>query len=83
MAKMVSTSEMIEALGKEEYQKLCDRFAGGSHYFRKDPNAIDFPDQASKEQYIRNLFYSSKTPQEIADLMNMSVDRIGKIINKR
>ena len=83
MAKMVSTNEMIEALGKEEYQKLCDRFAGGSHYFRKDPNAIDFPDQATKEQYIKNLYHSSKTPKEIADIMGLSVDRINKIITKR
>lgn len=84
MSKSVSTTEIIDVIGEDMTQKLIDNFAGRTCYFRKDPNAIEFPDQESKEQFARNAFYSgAMSLSEISDQMSLSVDHVRKLINKR
>lgn len=84
MSKSVSITEIIDVIGEEMTQKLIDNFAGRTCYFKKDPKTIEFPDQESKEQFARNAFYSGAMAlSEIADYLELSVDHVRKLINKR
>jgi hypothetical protein len=84
MPKSVSIKEMIDVIGEEAVQKLIDNFAGRTCYFKKDPNAIEFPDQESKERFARNAFYSGALSlSEISVQLGLSVDHVRKLINKK
>lgn len=84
MSKSVSITEIIDVIGEDMTQKLIDNFAGRTCYFNKKPNAIEFPDQESKEQFARNAFYSgAMSLSDISDQMSLSVDHVRKLINKR
>ncbi|MDD4164920.1 MAG: hypothetical protein PHD66_06895 [Eubacteriales bacterium] len=84
MSKSVSILEIIDVIGEDMTQKLIDNFAGRTFYFNKKPKAIEFPDQESKELFARNAFYSgAMSLSDISDQMNLSVDHVRKLINKR
>jgi len=84
MSKSVTIPEIIDVIGKDMTQMLIDNFAGRTFYFKKDPKAIEFPDQESKEQFARNAFRSgSLTVPQIAASLELSVDHTRKLINKR
>jgi Mor family transcriptional regulator len=84
MPKSVSIKEMIDVIGEEAVQKLIDNFAGRTCYFKKDPIAIEFPDQESKELFAKNAFHNGTlSVPEIADYLKLSVDHVRKLINKK
>lgn len=84
MPKSVSITEIIDVIGEDMTQKLIDSFAGRTFYFKKDPNAIEFPDQESKEQFARNAYHSGVlNVPEISAKLGLSVDHVRKLINKR
>ena len=64
-------------MGDEIVKKLYDEFAGRMIYVPK--KGIDMT-QEEKEKYILNLFYSGVDYQEIAKRIDLSVDRVKKII---
>ncbi len=84
MSKSVSITEIIDVIGEDMTQKLIDNFAGRTFYFKKDPKAIEFPDQESKEQFAKNAYYSgAMSPNDISVQLGLSVDHVRKLINKR
>lgn len=82
MPETVPMDKVIDTIGKEAVQKLADSFPGMQLYLPK--KGIEFLGQAEKEQYIKNLFYHSAVQiSDIAKKVDLSEDRIRKIINKR
>ena len=80
MPRQVNINELKNKIGDEVVQKLYDEFAGMMIYIPK--KGIDMT-QEEKEQYIINLFYDSGySVQKIAKKVNLSEDRIRKIIYK-
>ena len=80
MPRQVNINELKNKMGDEVVQKLYDEFAGMMIYIPK--KGIDMT-QEEKEQYIINLFYDSGySVQKIAKKVNLSEDRIRKIIYK-
>lgn len=83
MSESVSMLELSEIIGEEATLKAIDAFAGRRCYFKKKPNALQFPDQAAKEGYMKNLFYSGRSLQYIAEKVELSIEQTRKIINKK
>lgn len=77
MPKKVSLNELKKKMGDEIVKKLYDEFAGRMIYVPK--KGIDMT-QEEKEKYMLNLFYSGVNYQEIAKRVDLSVDRVKKII---
>lgn len=78
MPEKVSLSELKKKMGDEIVKKLYDEFAGRMIYVPK--KGIDMT-QEEKEKYILNLYYDSGVNyQDIAKRVNLSVDRVKKII---
>ncbi len=77
MPEKVSLNELKKKMGDEIVKKLYDEFAGRMIYVPK--KGIDMT-QEEKEKYILNLFYSGVDYQEIAKRIDLSVDRVKKII---
>ena len=77
MPEKVSLNELKKKMGDEIVKKLYDEFAGRIIYVPK--KGIDMT-QEEKEKYILNLFYSGVDYQEIAKRIDLSVDRVKKII---
>lgn len=80
MPKKVSLNELKKKIGEEVVQKLYDEFAGMMIYIPK--KGIDMT-QEEKEQYIFNCFDAGVNYQEIANRVDLSVDRVKKIIYKK
>ncbi|KAB3527120.1 Mor transcription activator family protein [Alkaliphilus serpentinus] len=78
----VSFYEVKEVIGEEAAQRMMEEFPCTSIYI---PNRMpEFPDNESRNQYIKNLFFNSaKSVSEIADKFGLSIDHIRKIINDR
>lgn len=75
--------ELAQVIGEDMAQEAIDAFAGRPCYFSKKQTALQFPDQDSKEEYIKNLFFKSgRSVEYIADRIGLSVDRTRKIINR-
>lgn len=82
MPKKVGLHELKKVIGEENTNKLYDAFAGMNIYMPK--KGIKFSTQKEKEQYIRNLFFDAgKSVEYIANNVDLSVDRVRKIICKR
>ncbi|MCG9969951.1 hypothetical protein L9W92_18305 [Pelotomaculum terephthalicicum JT] len=81
MNNTVSLQEVTPDIGEKAAQVLKDKRAGYRIYITKKPT--DFPDQASKEQYIKNAYYSGQTLDEIADDVGLSPEYVGKIVRKK
>lgn len=82
MPDAISIEKAIDSIGKQAVEKLIDDFPGMQLYLPK--KGIAFLGQAEKEQYIKNLFYHSAVQiSDIAKKVELSEDRIRKIINKR
>ncbi len=80
MPRQVNINELKNKIGEEIVQKLYDEFAGMMIYIPK--KGINMT-QEEKEQYIINLFYDSGySVKKIAEKVNLSEDRIRKIIYK-
>lgn len=77
MPEKVSLNELKKKMGDEIVKKLYDEFAGRMIYVPK--KGIDMT-QEEKEKYMLNLFYSGVDYQEIAKRVDLSVDRVKKII---
>lgn len=78
MPKKVSLNELKEKMGDDFVKKLYDEFAGKMIYVPK--KGIDMT-QEEKEKYILNLYYDSGVNyQDIAKRVNLSVDRVKKIV---
>lgn len=77
-----SIYEVKELIGEGALQTIVDNYPGVRFYVPK--KKIYFPDQASKEEYIKNLFFSSAWKiEKIADEVGLSVDRIKQIVYQR
>jgi len=78
----VSIHRIKEVIGEEAVQKMIDSFPCTQLYI---PNRIpDFPDLESRNQYIKNLYYSAgKAIDDIAAKVDLSSDRVRKIIYQR
>lgn len=82
MPKKVGLHDLKKVIGEENTKKLYDAFAGMNIYMPK--KGIKFSNQKEKEQYIRNLyFHAGKSVQYIANNVDLSIDRIRKIICNR
>lgn len=82
MPNYIPIHELKDSLGDEAVNIMMDKYPGMLLYIPK--KGIEFIDQESKEQYIRNLFFDSgKSIEYIADKVDLSKDRVRKIINKR
>lgn len=80
MPKKVSLNELKKKMGDEIVKKLYDEFAGRMIYVPK--KSIDMT-QDEKEMIIYNLFYEAGVDKtEIAERMNLSIDRTTKILKK-
>lgn len=77
MPEKVSLNELKKKMGDEIVKRLYDEFAGRIIYVPK--KGIDMT-QKEKEKHILNLFYSGVNYQEIAKRVDLSVDRVKKII---
>lgn len=77
MPEKVSLNELKKKMGDEIVKKLYDEFAGRMIYVPK--KGIDMT-QKEKEKYMLNLFYSGVNYQDIAKRVDLSVDRVKKII---
>lgn len=81
MPQKVPLKELKKKMGEEVTKKLYKEFAGRIIYIPK--KGIKFSSQEAKEKYIINLYYDSGySVQKIAEKMNLSEDRIRKIIYK-
>lgn len=81
MPRQVTLQELKNKIGEKNAQKLYNEFAGMIIYIPK--KGIKFSTQEDKEQCIKNLYYNSGySITQIADKMNLSEDRIRKIIYK-
>ena len=83
MPESVTMTELCSVIGEEATQKAIDAFAGRRCYFNKKPNALQFPTQAAKEEYIKNLFYAGRSPQYIAEKVGLGIDQTRTIIYKK
>lgn len=82
MPEKVSLSELKKIMGDNIVNKLYDEFAGMIIYIPK--KGIKFSNQEAKEQYIFNCFYESNVQiSEIAERVDLSEDRIRKILDKK
>lgn len=82
MPDTVSIYEVKELIGEEAVQKMIEAYAGKIIYIKKKRN--DFPDDETRNQYIKNSFFiTAKKPEHIADEVGLSVDRVKKIICQR
>lgn len=74
--------EIKEVIGEEAAQKIMNEFPCMHLYI---PNKMpEFPDNEVRNQYIKNLYRSSgKTIPEIADMIDLSVETVRKIVNER
>lgn len=77
MPEKVSLNELKKKMGDEIVKKLYDEFAGRMIYVPK--KGIDMT-QKEKEKHMLNLFYSGVNYQDIAKRVDLSVDRVKKII---
>lgn len=77
MPEKVSLNELKKKMGDEIVKKLYDEFAGRMIYVPK--KGIDMT-QEEKEKHMLNLFYSGVNYQDIAKRVDLSVDRVKKII---
>ena len=81
MPRQVTLQELKNKIGEKNAQKLYKEFAGMIIYIPK--KGIQFSTQEAKEEYIKNLFHDSGySYAEIAKRMNLSEDRIRKIVYK-
>jgi hypothetical protein len=78
----VSIYQIKEVIGEEAAQRMIEAFPCTQLYI---PNRIpDFPDLESRNQYIKNLYYSAgKAIDDIAAKVDLSSDRVRKIIYQR
>lgn len=78
----INLKEVIPDIGEEAAQILKEKYPGYRIYV--DKKKMNFDSQEKKEQYIKNLAFSSAwSPQRIADHMELSAEYVYKIINKR
>lgn len=80
--KLLSIHKVKEVLGDELAKALCKNFPGYQLYIPKKQAAI-YLSIEERNQYICNLFYSGKSYDEIAEMMELSKDRIIKIIARQ
>lgn len=78
----VSFYEVKEVIGEEAAQKMMENFPCKQLYI---PNKMpEFPDNETRNQYIKNLFYNAgKSVNEIADRVDLSIETVRKIINRK
>lgn len=80
MPRQVSIKELKQKMGEDTANKLYEEFAGMTIYIPK--KGIKHT-QKEKEIIIYNLFYESGVDKkDIAIKMNLSEDRINKILKK-
>jgi DNA-binding NarL/FixJ family response regulator len=82
LPKSVSIYEIKEVIGEETVLKMIEQFPCSQLYI---PNKIpEFPDLDKRNQYIKNLYFSSgKSINEIAAKVDLSTDRVRKIVSQR
>ena len=80
MPQKVSLKELKKKMGEEITRKLYKEFAGRIIYI---PKKGIYMTQEEREKCILNLYYESGIDYpEIAERMNLSVDRVKKIVYK-
>lgn len=77
--KILSIRKVKEVLGDELVKALYKNFPGCQLYIPKKEAEL-YLSMDERNQRICNLYYSGKTYDEIADMMELSKDRITKII---
>ena len=82
LPESVSIQKVKEVIGEEAAMKLVDAFPSMQLYI---PNKIpEFPDLDTRNQYIKNLYFSAgKSIDDIAAKVDLSVERVRKIICQR
>lgn len=80
MPKRLTNQNLKDIIGEESFKKLYEAAAGQTIYIMK--KSPDFTNQKEKEEYIFNLSESGVSYPEIADKVDLSVDRVTKIISK-
>lgn len=74
---MVTIHQVRRVLGDEVADALFEHFPGQQLYIPKKSSSM----MVEKDAYIYNLFTKSgKTYDEIADMMELSKDRVQKIV---
>lgn len=81
MPKRLTNQNLKDIIGEESFKKLYEVAAGQTIYIMK--KSPDFTNQKEKEEYIFNLFCGGVSYQDIADKVDLSVDRVTKIINNK
>jgi len=66
-------------IGKEDYQSICNVFAGERIIFPKDPEYLDKDD---RNQRIRNDYDSGVSVPDLKEKYDLSVSQIYNIIEK-
>lgn len=80
MSRQVSIKELKQKMGEDTANKLYEEFAGMTIYIPK--KGIEHT-QEEKEEIIYNMFYESMIDKkDIAIKMDLSEDRINKILKK-
>ncbi|WFD09960.1 Mor transcription activator family protein [Tepidibacter hydrothermalis] len=77
----VSFYEVKEVIGEEVAQKIMDEFPCMHLYIPN--NMPKFPDNLTRNKYIKNSYHTGATIPEIADMINLSVETVRKIVNER
>ncbi|KXG42655.1 Mor transcription activator family protein [Tepidibacillus decaturensis] len=78
MPKSVSFAEIKPIIGEEAALRLIDKYADSQVYI---PNKMpEFPNPETRNEYIRNLSYSGKSIQELAEQFDLSKGYIYKIL---
>lgn len=79
---MLTIYRVKEVLGDEIVNALCNNFPGKQLYIPKKQTSLQFKTIDERNEYICNLFLGAgKSYDEIATLMNLSKDRIMKIVS--
>lgn len=76
--KSVTTSEMIQAFGEEEYIKANEAFAGRKHHF---PKNLKLMTDEERNQLIAETVWASGY-DEAAEEFDLSKSRIYEIVNE-
>lgn len=79
MAKSISFAVIKEIIGEDLASKIIELYADSNVYIPK--NVPEFPDNDTRNRYIRNLYSSGKTADELSEQFQLSKSHIYKIIN--
>lgn len=78
---MTTIYEVKEKLGEEIATALCDNFAGMQLNIPKRHSLMNHKSLESRNEYIFNLYTNSGLSyEEIAEIVDLSKDRVRKII---